>query len=305
MIRVRLWVLGAGLLLGAGMLLGGCSGESATGECSQGQTKLAEDGCNSCSCTAEGEWSCTAIDCAEPCQDGETQPAGDDCNTCTCMDSRWTCTRKACDPPDLPGKCPEPREPDPDKVCAQVIVVAKDPESGACCTYGNACVAPEGWQTYSNEEQCEGESPCEPGETRPAGDGCNTCSCTEEGQWACTLEFCVDECQAGQTKRADDGCNTCTCTSDGSWSCTETACDPEEPLLCGGFAGATCTDDEYCAYTEGQYCGAADASAVCEPRPEVCTDEAATVCGCDGNTYSNACEAAASGTGVHHAGACK
>ena len=73
---------------------------------------------------------------------------------------------------------------------------------------------------------------------------------------------------------------------------------------CGGFLGSTCSAQEYCAYVEGQLCGAADASSTCKPRPVVCSDIFAPVCGCDGKTYSSDCTAAASGTGVNKTGMC-
>jgi len=93
----------------------------------------------------------------------------------------------------------------------------------------------------------------------------------------------------------------CAC-SDGVLGCTKKACPT--PKACGGFAGLTCDATEYCAYVEGQMCGAADASATCRPRPAACTTDVNPVCGCDRKTYSNACEAARAGVGYTSKGGC-
>lgn len=75
---------------------------------------------------------------------------------------------------------------------------------------------------------------CEPGDMVPAADGCNTCTCQDDGTLACTEIACdpdpdPGECEPGTSVPADDGCNTCECLDDGTiGGCTEIACDPPD-----------------------------------------------------------------------------
>jgi|GEM_PF-3018122 len=50
--------------------------------------------------------------------------------------------------------CPAPRQ--YQGPCGQVVVWAKDPETGICCPYSNPCTAPSGWMTYFSEAECMG-----------------------------------------------------------------------------------------------------------------------------------------------------
>ncbi len=94
----------------------------------------------------------------------------------------------------------------------------------------------------SQDPSIDGEGDCsEPGATREADDGCNTCTCTEDRVWSCTEVDCEPACERGDTRLADDGCNECTCLGDGSWYCTE---DPACVVEC--TAGETRLADDGC-----------------------------------------------------------
>lgn len=74
---------------------------------------------------------------------------------------------------------------------------------------------------------------------------------------------------------------------------------------CGGIAGIQCGDKEWCKTTPDNLCGIGDTLGVCQPRPEACTKMYLPVCGCDGMTYPNACEANGNGASVAYVGTCR
>lgn len=120
------------------------------------------------------------------------------------------------------------------------------------------------------------------------------CACKPQSAPACVADSAGREvalvCEHGHWQSVEDG-----------------PCAPPAPsfVACGARAGQTCSDTEYCAYVEGEYCGAADAESVCKPRPRVIDAVVDPVCGCDNTTYPTNLVAASKGVGVLHKGACQ
>ncbi|XP_062621659.1 uncharacterized protein LOC134283227 [Saccostrea cucullata] len=148
-----------------------------------------------------------------------------------------------------PGRCPVSNEITPCDCNLANIRCNGDqdcPGVQKCCSFGcgcrTRCEVPEGEKNkvcrYNGKFYKVGQS-------FPAGDGCNRCTCRSNGQVICTLIACDTMCvkvictliacvtrcsynyrayKPGQSFPSIDGCNRCTCGTDGRVSCTERAC---------------------------------------------------------------------------------
>ena len=71
---------------------------------------------------------------------------------------------------------------------------------------------------------------------------------------------------------------------------------------CGTFTDPPCPADRWCQFLDVGLCGQADGAGTCRPRPTSCFGDCNGVCGCDGLTYCNACDANAAGVDTSSSG---
>ena len=74
--------------------------------------------------------------------------------------------------------------------------------------------------------------------------------------------------------------------------------------ICGMPNSPACPDNTFCLFDPEARCGTRGTPGLCRARPERCADVYQPVCGCDGQTYDNACEAYKQDVSVAESGAC-
>lgn len=147
---------------------------------------------------------------------------------------------------------------------------------------------------------------------------------------------CIQPCSTSGTCVIGNYCekNVGDCSGQGACTARPTACALVYEPVCGcdavtygnsceaAMAGMTvqytgacivlppppvsCTDTTQCGASE--YCvkaaGGCSSQGTCGAKPTFCAMVVDPVCGCDGNTYNNDCEAAVAGVNVQYTGAC-
>jgi hypothetical protein len=158
-----------------------------------------------------------------------------------------------------------------------------------------------GGTSSSSDQHCAyGEQSYEPGQTFPAKDGCNTCSCGDDGQVHCSLLAC-ETCESVQTRYASAIDEAKTCDREQLGQCSRLI---TEGLACGcqtfanaeqpdAISAALSAQQQYMAMAcgGGIVCGPcrAPVSAYCsaEGRCEPVFDDSDAACKVNGVVYKS------------------
>ena len=212
------------------------------------------------------------------------------CEQAACRDNRQCGRDEYCAKP--PASCAAEGEcRERPQICGRIFAPVCGCDGN---TYGNACLAANAGANVVHDGACE-VAACQ------ENDDCEGGYCAKpegecEGDGECrALPRCNDEVAPVCGCDGNTYGNPCLAATRGVSVAHQGRCQQ----ACRDNEG--CPDGQFCARPAGE-CGA---GGVCAPRPEACIAIFDPVCGCDGNTYGNACTAAQRGVPVAHGGECE
>jgi hypothetical protein len=92
--------------------------------------------------------------------------------------------------------------------------------------------------------------------------------------------------------------------SGSAWAASSTPNTANLDEACGGPDHIACNSALYCQLPAGQ-CSAPDTAGTCVKAPDFCMRVSRPVCGCNGKTYQNECDARHAKVAIDYATACK
>jgi hypothetical protein len=257
--------------------------------CNAGDTRDADDGCNTCTCDADGNWACTEIGCEQPCGEGELSVDGECRTGCygeqECGDDERCNAAEVCyGPPGADGADVAPA------VCYGYCV---PDEPVDCPAIGCAIACEHGFvQDENGCDTCECAPPpaCEPVLCEIAcefgfqqdEDGCDICACAPPPMCE-PVETCDIDCEGAGIYIDENGCEFCGCGP----ICEPVACD----LYCehgyvqdeNGCEMCACAEPPLCDAPEGPHYYVGNSVEECTMIDFICaegTDYFANECGC-------------------------